>query len=132
MKKILIAVLSAGVLAASCTKEAPEVLPEVSDSSDETEYLSDFAVILSRAVVEEPALRDFIKGEALSEFDNDYDVFYAWTKDKEVSGGKTFGEIVSQYDYEGRLPEILAAVPTLTVLVPDWSWINENCFCYNK
>lgn len=28
MKKILIAVLSAGVLAASCTKEAPEVLPE--------------------------------------------------------------------------------------------------------
>lgn len=128
MKKILIAVLSAGVFVVSCTKEAPEVLPEVSDSSDETEYLSDFAVILSRAVVEEPALRDFIKEEALSEFDNDYDVFYAWTKDKEVSGGKTFGEIVSQYDYEGRLPEILAAVPTLTVLVPDWSWINENCF----
>lgn len=128
MKKILIAVLSAGVLAASCTKEAPEVLPEVSNYSDETEYLSDFAVILSRAVVEEPALRDFIKGEALSEFDNDYDVFYAWTKDKKVSGGKTFGEIISQYDYEGKLPEILAAVPTLTVLVPDWSWIDENCF----
>lgn len=128
MKKILIAVLSAGVLVVSCTKEAPEVLPEVSNSSDETEYLSDFAVILSRAVVEEPALRDFIKGEALSEFDNDYDVFYAWTKDKKVSGGKTFGEIISQYDYEGKLPEILAAVPTLTVLVPDWSWIDENCF----
>lgn len=31
MKKILIAVLSAGVLVVSCTKEAPEVLPEVSD-----------------------------------------------------------------------------------------------------
>ena len=66
--------------------------------------------------------------KALSEFDNDYDVFYAWTKDKKVSGGKTFREIISQYDYEGKLPEILAAVPTLTVLVPDWSWIDENCF----
>lgn len=118
MKKILIAVLSAGVLAASCTKEAPEVLPEVSNSSDETEYLSDFAVILSRAVVEEPALRDFIKGEALSEFDNDYDVFYAWTKDKKVSGGKTFREIISQYDYEGKLPKYLRRFPPLRYWFP--------------
>lgn len=40
----------------------------------------EFAVILSKAVYENEALREFLKSEALTQFDKDYDVFYPWTK----------------------------------------------------
>lgn len=71
-------------------------------------------MILSRAVKNEPQLRDFLKEEALLEFDNDYDVFYPWTKGKEVINDKTFGDIIEEYDYEGKLQNILKAVPKTT------------------
>lgn len=80
MKQFFYAVLLLGFLAVSCTKEDLVAPSDNSSQLSENEGLKDFAVILSRAVKNEPQLRDFLKEEALLEFDNDYDVFYPWTK----------------------------------------------------
>lgn len=128
MKQFFYAVLLLGFLAVSCTKEDLVAPSDNSSQLSENEGLKDFAVILSRAVKNEPQLRDFLKEEALLEFDNDYDVFYPWTKGKEVINDKTFGDIIEEYDYEGKLQNILKAVPKTTILIPDWSWVDENCF----
>lgn len=49
----------------------------------------EFAVILSKAVYENEALREFLKSEALTQFDKDYDVFYPWTKNELVTDGQS-------------------------------------------
>lgn len=129
MKRLLVyAVLLSGFLAVSCTKEDPVIPNETPCQLSEKEGLEDFAVILSRAVKNDPQLCAFLKEEALSEYDNDYDVFYPWTKDKEVVNGETFGDIIKEYDYEGKLRDILNAVPKITILIPDWSWVDKDCF----
>lgn len=78
MKQFFYAVLLLGFLAVSCTKEDLVAPSDNSSQLSENEGLKDFAVILSRAVKNEPQLRDFLKEEALLEFDNDYDVGNAY------------------------------------------------------
>ena len=58
----------------------------------------EFAVILSKAVYENEALREFLKSEALTQFDKDYDVFYPWTKNELVTDGQSFRDILLRYD----------------------------------
>lgn len=117
-------------LFSSCAKESIESgggndVPIVNEDSG---YLSSFAQILSAAVYNEPELRDYIKVEALAEFDMDHDVFYPFVKDEVVSTGKTFRDILKKYDTEGVLEAIEAHEPLLNILVPDWSWVDEGCF----
>lgn len=94
---------------------------------DEEVVYKDFAVILSRAVSNEPSLREFIRNEALRQFDRDYDVFYPWVKNVNVDN-RTFRDILLSYDYEGMLDIIENEAPMLNILVPDWSWIDRSCF----
>ena len=117
-------------LFSSCAKESIENgggndVPIVKEDSG---YLSYFAQILSAAVYNEPELRDYIKVEALAEFDMDHDVFYPFVKDELVSTGKTFRDVLKKYDTEGVLEAIEAHEPLLNILVPDWSWVDEGCF----
>ena len=88
-----------------------------------------FSQILSKATHENQDLRLFIKSKALEQFDKDYDVFYPFVKDSEISQGKTFREILLQYTDEKTLCNIENAIPKLTILVPDWSWL--HCFSIN-
>ena len=110
----------------SCTKE-------MSQSDEVTRMLDDntleaFSVLLSKAIYAEPDLRFFMKKEALQKKDYDYDVFYPYVKDEIVSDNRTFEEILMQYDSEDILSSVTREHPLLTVLVPDWSWVNTDCF----
>lgn len=128
MKKIII-VLSAALLAGliSCQKDGEGKVEDYGLRKVDPAY-KDFAVILSKAVYNEPDLRVFLKEEALRQFDKDYDVFYPFAKDKLVDGKRTLRDILKQYDSEGKLEYIEKTIPKLTIMVPDWSWISENCF----
>lgn len=81
-----------------------------------------FAEILSKAVYENEDMRRFLQEEAVAEFDNDYDVFYPFVKDKEVSSGKTFRDCLVDYSDEATIARIEYDAPLLNILVPDLSW----------
>ncbi|MDR2968772.1 MAG: hypothetical protein LBV32_04100 [Tannerellaceae bacterium] len=81
-----------------------------------------FSKILSKAVSESRDVRRFIKTEALAQFDNDYDVFYPFVKDKVVADGKTFRDILLSYcDSEDELIQIEESSLLLNILVPDFT-----------
>ena len=108
----------------SCEKESkPSDCLTTNDVS-----LEQFSVLLSKAVYSEPDLREFIKSEALAKKDYDSDVFYPFVKDEIVDGTRTFEEILKQYDDGNVLQTVLARHPLLTIFVPDWSWIKDDCF----
>lgn len=120
---------------ASCTKENEETINEAESPvvmNENERSLSDFAVILSKAINQEPELREFIRNEALKQFDKDHDVFYPFVKDAMVAGDKTFRDILADYDYENKLSSIELELPLLDILVPDWSWIAPECFSVNN
>lgn len=116
------------MLAVSCNTAEPERRDRITlaeSSLSQGEAMSQFASILSQAAADNEDLRTFIRNQALEMFDNDYDVFYPFVKDVIVSGGKTFSQMLSEYcTSETQLLEIEAAVPKLTILVPDWEWLD--------
>lgn len=104
-----------------------------------------FAQILSKAIYESIDLRSFLKKEALIQFDNDYDVFYPFVKDKIVTGQQTFRDLLLKYSRnEKELCQIEESLELLNIYIPDLSmfwdfnaekWdINDNevaVFCNN-
>lgn len=130
MRKFLITVPCVLALMLSCTKEDLEIRHTDIDFSGrqsqmtEAEAQQEFAVALSKAVAENEPLRTFIRDEALSQFDRDYDVFYPFVKNQTVSDGLTFRDILLKYCEQDKLEEIEATLPLLNILVPDWSWID--------
>lgn len=111
----------------SCDRETLPVNANRPVSKEMQAYI-DFAVILSKAVSSEPQLRVFLQEEALKQYDKDYDVFYPWTKECSVDGKRNFKEVLAEYDIDGKMGEIESAIPLLTILVPDWSWIGLDAF----
>lgn len=138
MKKLLfltrvVLVSAALALAASCTKTIQQDSFAQDKVLNEKQALEEFAVILSDAVADNEEMREFIKEEALKRFDKDYDVFYPYVKDHVFSSGESFREILSAREkYEGQLESIEQSVPKLTVLVPNFSWLDEEFFCAEK
>ena len=120
-----IVLLSCGCGKLSHPQEDEHGLIEMS----EMEGQQAFAIILSRAVASESSLRSFIKKEALKEFDLDHDVFYPFVKNQILDNGDTFREAILRHsESEEQLSQIERSVPKLTILVPDYSWIKEQCF----
>lgn len=110
------------IAAMSCSK-SEIALPET-ETINVTEATREFSQILSKALSSEPEMRDFIKTEALKQFDKDYDVFYPWVKDIEIANtGKTFKEVLLTYDTNSKLESIEESLPLLNIFVPDWGWI---------
>lgn len=125
--KNLLFVAFAAFFCFSCKKE--EVLVEpVCEEFDLSLAEELFSKALSCALYEHESLRDFIKSEALKEFDNDYDVFWPYVRNSVVEEGKTFRELILSYVDEPTLVGIEHSIPKLTILVPDWSWVDTNCF----
>ena len=113
----------------SCNTDCYMLVKDNVDTSKITqaEAFSQFSLILSRAVSENQELRTFIKTEAMKMFDNDYDVFYPFVKNRIVKDGLTFRELLLSYcDNENQLNCIESAIPKLTILVPDWGWLKAS------
>ena len=131
------AIIAIMLFIASCQKDNNLYIENAPGTNVETidalEAEQQFAIILSRAVAANESLRSFLKEQALQQFDNDYDVFYPYVKDYIIPGTScTFREILISYsDNAEQLSLIEASLPKLTILVPDYSWVNENCFSVN-
>lgn len=78
------------------------------------------AKTLAAAVEKEPALRQFLKDEALKQFDHDYDVFFQSVKDQSFADGDTFQKKLEKYATSAdTLKASLTKLPLLTFLVPE-------------
>lgn len=133
-KRLVFIILSSLLIISACTKAEKEFdsISEVTPYENDADAMRDFSVILSQAVHNSMAVRDFIKREALDQFDNDYDVFYPFVKDKMIQDGKSFRDCLLQYTDEHLLRKIEASLPLLTVYVPDLSWIDDEAFCASR
>lgn len=129
IKSILLVILSIAVSLLSCTKAQ---INELDNDNGKTNTLKDFSIILSKALYNEPELRSFIKEESLKQKDYDNDVIYPLVKDCIITNGKSFYDILKQYDSSALLDKIEVEHPILTILVPDWSWVYKECFCPNN
>ena len=96
----------------SCTQEENAFLVDENSRTEVQELTaaeaqSKFARILSKAVSGSVEVRRFLKDEALKQFDNDYDVFYPYVKDKVVQGSQTFRDILLSYcDSDKELEQV--------------------------
>lgn len=129
MRKFIISLVVPLLLALSCTKVENQYLNE---SSCDDQSLSEFASILSKALYAEPELRALFKEEALKRVDYDYDVVYSLIKDVEIKNGVVVEDVIRSYDEGNCLDHIVDAHPVLSVLIPDWSWVHEDCFSVNE
>lgn len=124
MKKTLLMAFGISMLFA-CKKSSPvSEIPQVpvrlsAKDSTTISFKEKFSGALARAVAAEPALRKFIKEEALKQFDNDFDVFFLKVADANINGAETFSKILLKHGLsENDLTQILDHMPTLTILVP--------------
>ncbi|WP_152572110.1 hypothetical protein [Jejuia pallidilutea] len=96
----------------------------------------DFGRAFAQALKESPELRQFIKQEALKQFNKDYDVLYNLVKHKPVSGKPSTrqkngsvnsldGLMQNYFEEKGTLDDIQSQLPLLTVFVPK---LPENSF----
>lgn len=122
MQRIIVFLVMA-ILAIGCQEKMNLDVTESEHKFDHSpkEY---FAQVLSKAVMDNENLREFIKAEALKQFDKDYDVFYPFVKDQVVEDGRTFRQILLNYISENDLNSIENQLPMLNILVPDWEWID--------
>lgn len=119
----------------SCNNEIDEVSPAGNGSQnggihvekiDAGKAQQEFAQILSKAVYNNTEVREFLKSEAIKQFDNDYDVFYPFIKDKTVAEDKTFRDILLTYcKDEKTLLEIEETLPLLNILVPNLTYVGD-------
>ncbi len=85
-----------------------------------------FGKALLEAMKNSPALRKFIRTEALKKFNHDYDVLFATVKNEIVEDNKTFRDIILEnVESEEILKQIEFTNPLLTIFVPS---LPENSF----
>lgn len=128
--KIILFSILCTLFSVACVKEQG-IMPEEAkfvNVIDEDTALRNFSVALSKAVCSEQPVREFLKREALKQVDNDYDVFYPFVRSTQVDENRTFRDVICQY-LDGDVNEIENAVPTLTILVPDMTWLDPQGFC---
>lgn len=124
-----ISILLGGLLLFGCAEQQEPTLngnePEIVKLSNQ-EAQKRFAKLLSKAVYNNADIRSFLKKEALAQFDNDYDVFYPYVKNKIVSNGQTFREILLSYcESEEMYSQMEESSLLLNILVPDLSLFNS-------
>jgi len=113
----------------SCQRdENLSIISPLAKGNDKAKY--DFSKSFSVALVNEPAVRSFLKSEAMKMMNGDYDVLYALVKDKKLSSGKSFEETLAPYFGSiDKLRAIERESPLLTMFVPT---LPENSFSAEK
>lgn len=109
----------------SCDKKAIEStetnqsLNYNSNNIEKLKLYNEFAILLSKAVIDNSDLRLFIKDVALRKVNNDNDVFYHFVKNEIVKGKQSFKETLKKYEtYTNQLEIIENKIPLLTIFVP--------------
>ena len=125
MKKLFIIFASMFFMFA-CTQEKDSLLSENEKATAQIPELTTaeaqmkFAKLLSQAASNSVEVRKFLKNEATKQFDNDYDVFYPMVKNKIVTDGKSFKDILLSYcKTPNELTEIEQSQLLLNILIPD-------------
>ncbi|MDE5579625.1 MAG: hypothetical protein K2I85_06745 [Alistipes sp.] len=93
--------------------------------SEKEALLSNFAEVLSKVTYDRQDVREFLKTEAIKQFDKNYDVLYALIKDKEINGA-TFRDILVEYSSENEIAHIEANIPLLNILIPEIAFFGIN------
>ena len=98
---------------------------ENKDGLDKETYFTDFAEVLSKATYERKDVREFLKAEALKQFDKNYDILYYLVKDEEING-TSFRDILMSYSSSDFIESIEANVPLLNILTPEIAVFDVN------
>ncbi|MCF0057655.1 hypothetical protein [Dyadobacter sp. CY356] len=78
----------------------------------------EFSKALAKAL-QENDVRAFLKNEALSQYDGDYDVLYALVKNKTLANGETFEQRLSKHAMSADYKTWSERAPLMTIFVPD-------------
>lgn len=120
MKRMIVFIFSCIFIATSCEKESFLNQEKPNKESSQESHIETFSKIISKAIVENNELRDFIKKEALKMIDNDYDVFYPIVKNKLIKDNLTFRDVLKKYvDNEEVLTSLEQSLPLLTIYIPE-------------
>ena len=122
MKKLLLFFLSTITFISSCTKDdlkfnenANRVKNEqIINRENNEKYLEEFAEILSKVIYERQDVREFLKTEALKQFDKNYDVLYYLIENR-IIGDETFRNILISYSSQEKIESIEKNVPLLNI-----------------
>lgn len=123
MKKLPLQTLVLFVLLASGCKDQVDIHPEphTLEHSTKKEVLIDqFAKTLA-LTLQKIEIRQFLKTEALKQFDGDYDILFSMIKDHPIDdAGNTLISVLQKYN-EGRvsISEISSQIPLLNISIPD-------------
>ncbi|PST81617.1 hypothetical protein C7T94_18540 [Pedobacter yulinensis] len=121
MKSICIFSLAGLCLAlsfSSCKKHTTAV-PPPQEPPAAAGGLTQFSRILAKAIASDETLRNFLKAEALKQFDRDFDVLYVRSSGARLSDGRTFREALIPFAGNERLlDELTTNHPLLTIYVP--------------
>jgi hypothetical protein len=121
------AAFSLGISLQSCQKtdvlqpEAPAVssnqtaLPDVTEAN---RLQTIFAQALAKAIQADVPLRDYLKAEAVKQFDNDFDILYQVIKDQVVDGSTVHARLTKYIESPEDLVSIESRLPLLTIFVP--------------
>lgn len=85
---------------------------------DETFLKNRFSVALANVFCESEASREFIKQEALKQFDYEYDVLYMLIKDRVIENNQTFEDLLLRFMSKDELTSLLKKIPNLTIFIP--------------
>ncbi|MCR4770105.1 MAG: hypothetical protein K5874_07865 [Bacteroidaceae bacterium] len=84
---------------------------------DNNELMNQFGLALSKVTFENQEVREFLKEEAISQFDKNYDILWVKVKDEKI-GNKTLRDILVEQTSEAFISQIEEKVPQLNVLFP--------------
>jgi hypothetical protein len=95
---------------------------------------SDMVMIASAfaQALENPDLRSLIKNESLKKFDQDYDILVQMIVEREVSQGRTVGQVLQQYSDGVDIRRLLRKYPLLSIYVPKLSNFDADSWDVNN
>ena len=118
-------VASLALVLSSCAKDALETEEAVTNQqetelsvSEKDALKAQFASVLSTVVYENADVREFLKSEAVKQFDKNYDILYISIKDKQV-GGQTFRNLLVSKSSEEFIRQVEQGIPLLNILFPN-------------
>ncbi|MFV0290912.1 MAG: hypothetical protein ACK5IJ_08475 [Mangrovibacterium sp.] len=124
LAKLSFAILLISVLGfVGCSEEelpTVDMTEPIVVSSAKEKSMNNFASILSQAVSEREDIRQFLKDEALKQFDKNFDVLYYLVRDEIIGAeNETFRDVLISHSSEKIMEEIENAVPLLNILLPE-------------